>query len=103
MRLFFDPVKDARNKTKHGLSLSLAHHVFNDPHVLIIYDRYENGGDRYHAIARVASKFLLLVHGYPDPDDEDCIRAISLREATLRERRHYERREDEILGKRASH
>eukprot|EP01037_Dinobryon_pediforme_P014989 gene14989-15127_t len=82
MRLCFDPLKDARNKTKHGLSLSLAQHAFNDPHVLIIYDRHENGEDRYHAIARVASKFLLLVHGYPDPDEEDCVRAISLREAT---------------------
>ena len=103
MRFLYDPQKDALNKTKHGLSLNLAHNVFNDPHVIITYDRHENGEHRYHATARVGSKFLLLVHGYPDPDDEDCVRAISLREATSRERKYYERREDEILGKRAPH
>lgn len=99
MKITWDPKKDKLNRASKRIGLDLSWNMFDDPFVLIVYDRFENGEDRYHAIARVGSKFLLLVHSYPDSDDEDCVRAISLREATSRERKLYERREDETLGK----
>jgi uncharacterized DUF497 family protein len=33
---------------------------------------------------------VVIVHTYPDPDDETWIHVISLREATAHERRQYE-------------
>jgi uncharacterized DUF497 family protein len=32
---------------------------------------------------------LVLVHSYPDPEDDEWMQAISLREATRDERRRY--------------
>ena len=95
VRVVYDPSKDAENVRKHGLSLAVAEYLFDDPLLVIVYDRFENGEDRYHAVGAIGSKCIVLVHTYPDPDDEDWVRAISLREATRDERRRYE---EEGLG-----
>jgi uncharacterized protein len=62
------------------------------PLAVTIYDRFANGEHRWHTFAHVANTLLLLVHAYPDPDDEDWIRVIGLREATAHERKRYEER-----------
>ncbi len=62
MRLEWDSTKEARNRAKHGLSFALARHVVRDPLAIVIYDRCEEGEHRYHAIAVIDGKCLVLVH-----------------------------------------
>lgn len=90
MKVTYDLSKEAENTRKHRISLGIEEYLVEDPFLVIVYDRFENGEHRYHAIGVVERKCLLLVHAYPDPDDEDWIQAISLREATRDERRRYE-------------
>ena len=92
MRFTADPRKEARNRSKHGLDFSFAEAVFADPMHAVVFDRFENGEERWHCIGTVAGGFrvLLVVHCYPDPDDPDLIRVIGLRQATAHERRRYE-------------
>ena len=90
MKITYNASKETANKGKHGLSLELSWSVFEDPLVAIVYDRFENGEHRYHAIGMVGWMCLLVVHTYPDPDDESWIQAIGLRKATADERRRYE-------------
>ena len=90
MRITKDPPKEVENTKKHGLSFELADYLVEDPLLAIVYDRFEGGEHRYHAIGVVGGRCLVLVHSYPDPDDENWIQAISLREATPHERRRYQ-------------
>ena len=92
MRFTWDSTKEAKNRSRHGLDFSFAELVFSDPLHVIVYDRYENGEERWHCVGAVAGGFrvLLVVHCYPDPDDPDLVRVIGLREATAHERRRYE-------------
>lgn len=90
MRVTYDPVKEIENRRKHKLSLELSWHVFDDPLVAVVYDRFENGEHRYHAVGMVGRACLLVVHTYPDNDDESWIQAIGLRKATPDERKRYE-------------
>jgi uncharacterized DUF497 family protein len=92
MGFIWDPAKEASNQRKHGLDFSFAELVFSDPLHIIAFDRHEDGEDRWPCVGAVGGGFrvLLVVHCYPDPDDMDLIRVIGIREATARERRHYE-------------
>lgn len=53
MRISYDPLKEIENKRKHKLSLAIGEYIFDDPLVAIVYDRFENGEHRYHAIGMV--------------------------------------------------
>jgi len=90
MRIEWDESKEQKNVEKHKLDFSFAEFVLTDRLAVVIYDRNEDGEDRYHAIAWVNGKLLLVVHTYPDPDDETWIRVIGLREATAHERKRHE-------------
>ncbi len=90
MKITSDRRKETANKRKHKLGFDLAHHVFDDPLVAIVHDRFENGEDRYHAIGMVGQKCLLVVFSHPDINDENWIQVIGLREATSNERTRYE-------------
>lgn len=92
MRFIWDPVKEAKNKAKHGLDFSFAELVFADPLHAIVFDRDQDGEERWHCVGAVAGGFrvLLVVHCYPDPGDLDLVRVIGLRHATAHERRRYE-------------
>lgn len=94
MDIEWDEDKERRNILKHGLDFSLAAHVAADPLGMVVHDRFQNGEHRFHAIGIVGGKCLVLVHTYPDPEDEDWIRVIGLREATAHERKRYEEGED---------
>jgi uncharacterized DUF497 family protein len=92
MNFVFDPAKEAQNIRKHGLDFSFAGRVFQDPLGVTVYDRYDSGEHRYHRIGAVGPnlKVLLVVHCFPDPEDDELIRIIGLRAATAHERRRYE-------------
>lgn len=94
MRFAWDVGKERRNLRKHGLDFSFAVAVFADPWAVTLLDRIVDGEERWHTIGAVAAgpvfKVLLVVHTYPEPDDETSIRVISLRQADARERRRYE-------------
>jgi uncharacterized protein len=87
----WDAKKERRNLAKHGLDFTFADVVFSDPHLAIVFDRIEGGEERWHAIGLAGEyRVLLVVHSYPDPDDDEIIRVIGLREATRSERNRYE-------------
>lgn len=87
MRIEKDPRKEAINLRKHGYGFGLATAVFGDPFLKIVYDRFENGEERWHGLGMVGNTVFVVVHTYPDPDDETLIRVIGLRRADRRERR----------------
>ncbi|RWL04915.1 MAG: BrnT family toxin [Mesorhizobium sp.] len=87
----WDAEKARRNLGKHGVAFDLAKGVFDDPLHLIVPDRFEDGEQRWHAIGMIERLVILLVvHTYPDLDDEERIRIIGARKATPHERRRYE-------------
>lgn len=92
MKITKDPRKEQLNIRKHGLDFSFAEAILGDPLAATVYDRFEGGEHRWHTIGAVGSnlKVLVLVHTYPDPDDDEWIHVIGLRLATPNERRHYE-------------
>jgi uncharacterized DUF497 family protein len=90
MRVEKPALKEAINKNKHGIGFSLAEYIFSDPLSVTVYDRFENGEDRWHTFGAVHGTVFLVVHTYPDPNDEDYIRVIGLRHATPHERKRYE-------------
>jgi uncharacterized DUF497 family protein len=94
MRLTWRREKENFNIRKHGLDFSLAKQVFADPLADTILDGAVNGEERWctFGAATVGGwfKVVVVVHTYPDPDDEAWVHVISLREATAHERRRYE-------------
>lgn len=91
MRFIWDPEKARRNLAKHGILFELAQFVFDDPLHVLVPDRFEDGEQRWHAVGMVgAVAILLVVHSYPDEDDEELVRIIGARKATPHERRRYE-------------
>ncbi len=81
----FDPIKDAANRKKHGLSLS----VFSDmelENALIRQDtRRDYGEQRFVAMAPVDGRLCVAVFTMTG----DKFRVISLRKANDRERKKY--------------
>jgi uncharacterized protein len=73
------------------LDFSFAAAVFADPLAAFVFDRHEDGEDRWHALGTVGAGLTLLVvwFTYPDPDSLDRIRVIGLRKATRDEQRRY--------------
>jgi uncharacterized protein len=54
-------------------------------------DDVVNGEQRWRAVGIVGSVMLLVViHSYPDKNNEEHIRIISARQATRQERKNYE-------------
>ena len=95
MRFEWDPLKAAANLRKHGVALQVAELVWDDPAHLVLFDRYENGEDRWQAIGLVRGVMILtVVYAYPDGEDDGLIRIIGARAATRVERRRYEAQND---------
>ncbi len=87
MKLTFDPVKDAANILKHGLSLADALLVFDAPNKLTLQSaRQDEARLMDIAMVEVASVVLVLVYVLRHPDE---VRAISLRRASKQERTLY--------------
>lgn len=92
MEIIWDQNKNRSNLQKHGVSFELAAQVFEDPLHLAVFDRIEDNEERWHALeATHHSIILLVVHTFRTQQGKECIRIISARKATPRERRQYEK------------
>lgn len=92
--LTWDPAKAAANRVKHGVSFARAATLLQDPKAISVYDHehsFENE-DRWITLGRADNGTLLVVvHTFEEIGDNAAnVRLISAREATRRERRHYE-------------
>ena len=95
MKFEWDVSKAAANLRKHGVAFQVAELVWDDPGHLVLFDRYENGEERWQAIGLVRGVTILtVVHAHSDRDDDDLIRIIGARAATRVERRRYEAQND---------
>lgn len=84
----FDPTKDAENRRKHGVSLAEGDGVLSDPLGLTIEDESAEGEQRFVTVG-VNSLGTLMVAVFTDRGGD--ARLISVRKATPRERRTYEK------------
>lgn len=85
MYIEFDPVKDAANQTKHGVSLSVAGELDWEAALLWIDDRFEYGEMRMIALAPKTE----ILYYVAFVDRGEARRVISLRRANRREVKHY--------------
>ena len=91
MRFEWNPEKARSNLAKHGVAFNLAEKVWDDPLRVILPDRFEAGEQRWHAVGMVGPvAILVVVHAYPDAENESRVRIIGARKATAHERRRYE-------------
>ncbi len=90
MRIDKPSLKEASNRKKHGVGFALADLICADPLAVTVYDRFENSEDRWHTFGIVQGILFLVVHTYPDPDNDEWIRVIGLRRATAHDRKRYE-------------
>ena len=87
MQFTFDPLKDAANILKHGLSLSDAPLFFNAVNKLTIESNKQDEARLMDlAMVEVAGVVLVLVYVLREPKQ---VRVISLRRASKQERRLY--------------
>jgi len=84
----FDPAKDAENRRKHGVSLADGDGVLSDPLALTIEDDSSERERRFVTVG-VNSFGTLMVVVFTDRDDDP--RLISVRKATPKKRRTYEK------------
>ena len=95
MEFTWDDAKAAVNLRKHGVAFELAAKVWDDPLHLLVFDRLENGEERWHAIGLVYGVVILtVVHAFPDAEDNGRVRIVSARKASAAERRRYEANDD---------
>jgi uncharacterized protein len=84
----WDPVKAGANFAKHRVTFEEAASVFLDPSALTFWDPdHSDQEDREITIGRSSRKRVLFV---AHAGREGCVRIISARRATRRERRQYE-------------
>ena len=88
MRWTWSVAKNSDNKRKHGLSFETAQLVFDDPLALSRPDPFPDE-DRWQTVGRISEVTILVVHTWPEADDETG-RIISARKATAHERNDYE-------------
>ena len=81
----FDPGKDRRNRTKHGLPLSRWSEL--EMIAVIIDDRFDYGEERYRAFGRIGRQAYCLVFTMRDGE----VRPISLRRCHEKEIWKYEK------------
>jgi uncharacterized protein len=85
MDIEFDPVKDASNQAKHGVSLALAAELDWDAALVWVDARYEYNELRMIALAPESNVLYYVAF----VDREEVRRIISLRRANRREVKYY--------------
>ena len=88
----WDEEKDRINFNKHGIHFKTAVKVFLDPYKLIREDEEHLGEERYNILGKVG-KVLFVVCVFTN---QNTVRMISARFATVPEKERYEHGEDEI-------
>lgn len=94
MEFAWSKTKAAENLKKHGISFSEASEVFSDPlHISVLDVRFDHLEERWISIGMTAKGRLIVVgHLYSISRERgrEVIRIITAREATKKEREHYE-------------
>ena len=93
IRFEWDDAKKLGNRRKHGVSFEEASQVFLDPLYFSVYERIEDGEERWQTFGYVVGLVLMVAHSIREEgvgDLVEVIRIITAREATARERRRYE-------------
>jgi uncharacterized DUF497 family protein len=85
MRIEFDPVKDAGNQAKHGISLALAVELDWEAALVWVDERFEYAELRMIALAPKTNTLYYVAF----VDRGAARRIISLRRANRREVKHY--------------
>ena len=89
----WNPAKAASNLRKHNVSFDLAREVFEDPHLISIFDEeHSEFEDRWVTMGCTQDDRLLVVN-HTEPlieEDTTTVRIISARPATRNERHQYE-------------
>jgi hypothetical protein len=85
MRCQFDPIKDAANQAKHGVSMSLAAELDWESALVWVDERFEYGEARMIALAPKAG----ILYYVAFVDRGAVRRIISLLRANRREVKHY--------------
>ena len=88
MRWVWDAAKDAINRRKHGLPLSIGEVALADPLAIFRQDPHLDG-DRWGSVCQAGGVILYIVHTWPD-DEAAPGRIISVRKATRKERMVYQ-------------
>jgi uncharacterized DUF497 family protein len=89
-RFEWDPLKDVRNRRKHGVAFETAATVLDDPQALMGYDRSVDGEDRWRMIGRVADgRVMVVAFVVRHRGDEEIVRIVSARLALRHERHRY--------------
>lgn len=86
MRYTFDPVKDASNLLKHGVSLSVAAELDWNDMLIEIDHRFDYGEDRLVGFAPLDDRIHCIVFTHRG----DACHVISLRKANRKEVMRYE-------------
>jgi uncharacterized protein len=83
--------KAVSNRRKHGVAFADAAQVFNDPFAVAGYGRIESGERRWQIVGMIAGLIVVVVaYTLEESGEDEIIRLISARQATRRERIHYE-------------
>lgn len=86
MRIDFDPLKDAINQRKHGVSLAFGAEVLADQNRVDVADvRFDYGEDRVISLGCVAGRIWVCIFTLRDT----TVRMISVRKANDRETQRY--------------
>ena len=87
MKYIWDRQKNETNVKKHELDFADAYKVFESPMLVDLDKREEYGEDRWIGVGLMENRVVVVVFTEPD---EDTIRIISFRKATLSEKENYE-------------
>ena len=88
MEFEWDPVKDAENQSKHGVTFEEASTVFGDLLAVTIEDPDHSSDEQRFLTTGMSAQQRLLILAHADRDDR--VRIISARPVTGAERRTYE-------------
>src|SRR5262245_36832096 len=93
-RFEWDDAKDRRNRRRHGLSFAEARQLFESSggYLEIFDSEHSDAEDRFIAVGAIDRGIVVVV--YTETDD-DVIRIISARPASLRERELFWRHMDQ--------
>lgn len=91
LRFEWDPVKEAGNLRKHGVSFEEAQTVFWDERGQLIDDPDHSVGEERFVLLGLSARLRILVVVHYYEKDPDTIGIISARKATRSERARYER------------
>ena len=85
----WDKNKNERNIASHKISFEEAKTVFYDPNARVVYDPEHSDDEARFIILGLSRSLNLLVVCHCYREDENIIRIISARKATINERKQY--------------